>query len=1180
MTMDKINSIVSKMLAAVMLLGSAAMPVSAANNTAPSFLNGRKAVQLYSGTAYFGAGRTALSHPVLMRNETALLSEPDFEALFGVNVSRLGTAVTIGSGVKMTVGSEVYTYNGTSYKLSAVPETAEGVLYLPIDEYGKNVFSSGYITDGHGMVVTGTSSGSYNELRDSDLYLFFERKEPTELKTQFLASTSNGAKHPRLIADSADFARIATEIKKDKVKAEWYSQVLYTANSILKEPVVEYQISDGRLLDVANSALSRLQYLGFAYQVTKNTKYAERGIRELEAICGFSDWHPAHYLDTGTLASAAAIGYDWLYEAMTDEQRKSIAQKAQLLALDTARQAYEGRANFNTFWVNTETNWGIVCNGGIANLALATGEYNTDSAMEVLAYALRAIEYPWYRFAPDGAWYEGTDYWSYLLTHLSLFMSGYESVMGEAFGKDFMGLDKYAYFQVHVMGPDGLPNNFHDADESVMQSDGQFYLADLYNDTLLMSYRIGFMKKYSIKPTAMDLIWCQAGLTGDMSAVGINEDMYFRETELVSMRSGWDEDAAWVSFHGGYSDNAHDHIDPGTFVYNIGGVRWAVDLGKEPLSYVEDSKNPSILAGYNSYYFYRRKGEGHNIVVINPDANLEIDQFAFAKVSKPVSGSDGSYSTVDLSDAYAKNASSYIRGCKLSDDKRTLTVRDEIKLNKGSELHWYMHTRGMVEIVDNNTAIITQGGKKLLMRFITNADTSLLGVSAAEPLPASPRFTNTANTGVTKLDYKINAGGDVNITVKMSLIGEAGSSSGADDTPIAQWSADKTDNTAGMYIPANKGSFSNYSYMLKQEQALGGRPESDKAYSVMVSGADAVTSAEPGFEIPFYSFYKNSTGKIRTLELSVRYSSANPYTVLKSYISANASSWSANRIVEFVRFENGKVYVNGKDTGITAKGGEWFHIVVEEHYNASDTRVIINGTEYNPGLTDYIFGNRWTQLSTGVSAGGTAKLTVSDIACYEGSYVANGSDKVSYTVYNRMLSFDDVKRTLTVTGNISVDELRTDIVTDGSVNVVNSLEENMAVSGNVSDGDVLVMSSEDGKSYAYYTINIASVVTEPPSEQEIKLLIDNEKSDVLHNGVLRAEFTVGDVSGSDKEGMLILAVYKNGVPISVQTDTKAVTAGEYFSAEYTITDTDGISVKAMFWDENMKPYVNCISCNQ
>lgn len=39
------------------------------------------------------------------------------------------------------------------------------------------------------------------------------------------------------------------------------------------------------------------------------------------------------------------------------------------------------------------------------------------------------------------------------------------------------------------------------------------------------------------------------------------------------------------------------NIDAGTFVMNLGGVRWAVDLAKEPYSYVPDDQNPAIKAG-------------------------------------------------------------------------------------------------------------------------------------------------------------------------------------------------------------------------------------------------------------------------------------------------------------------------------------------------------------------------------------------------------------------------------------------------------------------------------------------------------------------------------------------------------------------------------------------------------
>ncbi len=990
---------------------------------------------------------------------------------------------------------------------------------------------------------------------------YSEAMDQETLRSEFLAATDNGAEHPRLIADTEDFERIAAEVRTDPVKSEWYSQVIYTANSILNEEPAEYAIKDGRLLDQANAALLRVEYMGFAYRITGETQYAERGIEELEAICSFPDWNPDHFLDTGTLASAAAIGYDWLYDAMDDGERSLIAVRSRKLAIEPALEAYRGEADFNSFWTDTETNWGVVVNGGIANLALATGEYNTETAMEALSFALESIKTPLGRIAPDGAWYEGPDYWSYLLTHLSLFMGSYETAMGEPFAKDTEGLDKYGWFQAYLTGPDGLPNNFHDADEETVNSDGQFYLADLYNDTALMEYRIGFMKENSIRPSVMDIIWCRAGLTGNMSGAETETDSYFRETEFVSMRSGWERDDAWVSFHGGYSNNAHDHVDPGTFVFCLGGVRWAIDLGTEPMSYLPDSQNPAVQAGYNSYYFYRRKGEGHNVLVIDPDAGLETDQSAFAKASEPSEVNGASFSAIDLSDAYAEDVYSYQRGYRLSDNKRTLTVRDELTLRSSSVMHWYMHTRGDIEIIDSNTAIITQSGKRLLVRFADNGNSSRLQAAAAESLQTSPQFANTENTGVTKLDYEVTGIGSVDITVQLSLIGETGSMRGMDTSSIAEWRSGVS--TEAEYTLANREALAAYDYSLSEIPALGGRSDGETAYAASVTGVPADAGAEPGFELPFYANRTNSEGKVRTLELSFRYDESAPSVKLASYISAHQSSWAAMRVAEFVRFKDGRIYVNGADTGLAARDGEWFRIVVEEHYNASETRVLINGNEFDPGLEDYIFGNRWTQIGADMSdpGDGSARdisVVIRDVICYEGSYIENGGEKASFRCYNRDMTFDNNERTLTVSKAMTADALCAEIITGGTAGVISP--GGGYIGGPVLDGDVLVLTSADGKSCGYYYISAP--------ENRLRLYRDGVETDVLSEGMLRAEAA----ANGEGEGILIMAVYRNGELSEVITDTGTIDGRTAFSAETALESTEGVSVKLMLWDENMRPY--------
>ena len=49
---------------------------------------------------------------------------------------------------------------------------------------------------------------------------------------------------------------------------------------------------------------------------------------ELEAACNFADWNPSHFLDTAEMSTAFALGYDWLYDYLTEEQRKFIEENA------------------------------------------------------------------------------------------------------------------------------------------------------------------------------------------------------------------------------------------------------------------------------------------------------------------------------------------------------------------------------------------------------------------------------------------------------------------------------------------------------------------------------------------------------------------------------------------------------------------------------------------------------------------------------------------------------------------------------------------------------------------------------------------------------------------------------------------------------------------------------------
>ena len=719
--------------------------------------------------------------------DESLVPEEAFEMLFTKNVTLSGESISIDGGTTMTVGSTSVNSNGAVFEIPIAPKVEDGVLYLPANAYGEMVIGrAGFLNDDHGMLIAATGlEDEDTRYKEANQYLFFERKSKEELKSQFMNHTDGGLAHPRIMLNEKKVADLRHEVRNDPYKKAWFEKIKGTAETIVGQEVITYKIDNGRLLDVANSTVSRMLVLGFAYQMTGDKRYADRGIKELLAVCSFPDWHPTHFLDTGTMATGVAIGFDWLYEAMTNEEREAIVKGAHEMGLGAAQLAYYGASD--NWWANTNTNWGIIVNGGIANLALATAEYETDFCMDVLKDALRAIENTWYYFAPDGAWHEGPGYWSYLLQHLGYFMDSYESAMGEWFAKDFRGLSRYGFFQAYFMGPDGITNSFHDTWPGNVQSDVQFLMSEIYEDKDLALWRRNQMEKYNISPSVLDIIWYDTSLSDYQGEIKLPKDAYYRETEFAALRENWEgNDAAWVSWHGARANNAHDHIDSGTFVFTLGGERWAIDIGSEPMSYFSTDLDPSRIAGYGPYFFYRRKGEGHNMLIVNPDDNLEIIQNAFSQVYEPETGENGSFGMIDLSAAYGARAEKYIRGYKLSDSRRTLTIRDEIDLMGESELRWFMHTNGDIRVVDDNTAIIYQNGKALLVQAATNANGKMSSMNA-EPLPQSPKFNMTPNEGVTKIDYRVKGSGHVDITIKMSLLGEIGSESGVDTTPISDW---------------------------------------------------------------------------------------------------------------------------------------------------------------------------------------------------------------------------------------------------------------------------------------------------------------------------------------------------------------------------------------------------------
>ena len=230
--------------------------------------------------------------------------------------------------------------------------------------------------------------------------------------TKLLKTKSPNKTHPRLMATNEDFDYIKNQIKTDENMKIWFSSLTVEVNKILKESPVEYELPDGvRLLSRSQIALKRIQSLCLMYQLTGNRKYADRAWIELKTVSDkkqFPDWNPKHFLDTAEMSAAVAIGYDWLYDYLSHNQ-KVVLQKALIdNALRPAISIFNNTANPNkvaTWWKDSTNNWNTVCNGGITLAALAIADESPeieDISGEILKNSMISIQKSLTVYGSDG----------------------------------------------------------------------------------------------------------------------------------------------------------------------------------------------------------------------------------------------------------------------------------------------------------------------------------------------------------------------------------------------------------------------------------------------------------------------------------------------------------------------------------------------------------------------------------------------------------------------------------------------------------------------------------------------------------------------------------------------------------------------------------------------------------
>ncbi len=728
-------------------------------------LAGYMAVHKRSGIVFVNGEKSLLpTVPVVNGGET-LINTAELAAILGVTLPA-GTAATMDVEKFFTdvLGKTVVTDDTTT--------------------------SSGMVIAGDSAYVLPTEEEALQKLND---YLFYLMPSDEQILSIYEESVKKGI-HPRIQATAEDFARIRQiyNDRSDETMYKWAEGVIATADGLLNKAPAIYEKPDGiRLLSVSRAVLDKMYAFGMAYQITLDQKYADRGFEELQAVCEFPDWNPSHDIDTAEMAAAVAIGYDWLYEALTPAQRTVVEQGIYNNAFYDAMILYQTSEGYMSPISYSDDNHNCVLSGGLTMAALATLDVYPEVASRILQHTNRAIVNYLFLYAPDGAWFEGSSYWDYATTYMLKHISSLETALGTDLGLgEAEGISTTGRFIISMQSDQGaFP--YGDAMPSKIYVPEMFYLAKEYDDAVSAKAVLNAThgKMGTGEHNALALVWYDpdAVAGGDINDLPLD---YLYTDMNASMRDSFEnEETTFVGYHAGDNTVEHSQLDSGTFIFDSDGVRWATDLG-------QDNYNQ---AGYweefdhgERWNIWRMRAEAHNTLVINSTTAQDQEYHSFAPVTKFETKDKGGILLSDLTSPYRINADEALRGLYFTDYRRSLVVRDEIKLkNDNSEVYWFMLTEADVTVESaadglTHTAKLTKDGRGLTIDFITS-DAAELSCAVAEPLNDGTRF-DTVET-IKRIAVKLsNVSGDITITAKLTPDSVVNPSDVADyDVDMSTW---------------------------------------------------------------------------------------------------------------------------------------------------------------------------------------------------------------------------------------------------------------------------------------------------------------------------------------------------------------------------------------------------------
>lgn len=570
--------------------------------------------------------------------------------------------------------------------------------------------------------------------------------------------------HPRLGLTPNRETDIRARLESDPILKNMYAAVKRNAQGVLDDPLLERKQTGRRLLSVSREMLWRINVLGFVYRMEKSPDILARIEQELLAVAGFSDWNPSHFLDVAEMSMAVALGLDWTAGDLPETSFTTIRQAL----IDKGLRTDDGDTRIN----DRENNWNQVCNGGMIAAALTVAEVEPELAANAIRRALDAIPNALSHYAPDGVYPEGSTYWGYGTMYTAMTSTILETALGTDFGIfAYPGLAESAMYRVVMNAPSGYYYNYGDCGDrwsrrgdvtlawfASKTGDGTYFEREGF---LLPPEKMGKLERH----IGLGMVWLAGFDERATSAVpsvwwgrGINPVAIFRD--------GADNPRGYYfGGKGGHASISHGSMDAGSFIFELNGVRWAIEMGNQSYHGIEatgfhlwgkeqDAERWQLLSKNNF---------GHSTLTINGEHH-DVDGPATLVdcVAKPVPKA-----AFDLTATFGGLVDGATRTFT-RDTETSVLITDVIaESDRTNSVTWQMLTVADVEFVDGG-AVLRQDGKSLKLENLSHPEIEVAIVSLDPP----PHELDKQMDGLKRLEIRIpgtsTSGNAIEIEVRLS----------------------------------------------------------------------------------------------------------------------------------------------------------------------------------------------------------------------------------------------------------------------------------------------------------------------------------------------------------------------------------------------------------------------------